>query len=169
MQSVHIVNEFYINRSVHRGLNLITIQQDATVFSLLYFCRQLYMFRLLTPIIRSSYSCNYSFWHWLTESATIQLNDESGWYETRMTSVRSCNYSCMNSWWWVLTPKTCRAAYRNVINWIQSHLVGQLFNSKWIHIALIATGKTTILKIILYLQNIYCSHFAECIFESPLQ
>ena len=32
-------------------------------FSLLYFCRQLYMFRVLTPIIRSSYSCNYSFWY----------------------------------------------------------------------------------------------------------
>ena len=27
------------------------------------------------------------------------------------------------------TPETCRAAYRNVINWIQSHLVGQLLNS----------------------------------------
>ena len=36
------------------------------LFSLLYFCRQLYMFRLLTPIIRSSYSCNYSFWYRLT-------------------------------------------------------------------------------------------------------
>ena len=22
------------------------------------------MFRVLTPIIRSSYSCNYSFWYW---------------------------------------------------------------------------------------------------------
>ena len=36
------------------------------LFSLLYFCRQLYMFRVLTPIIRSLYSCNYSFWYWLT-------------------------------------------------------------------------------------------------------
>ena len=26
------------------------------------------------------------------------------------------------------TPETCRAAYRNVINLIQSHLVGQLLN-----------------------------------------
>ena len=39
---------------------LITVQQDETVFSLLHFCRQLYMFRVLTPIIRSWYSCNYS-------------------------------------------------------------------------------------------------------------
>ena len=36
------------------------------LFSLLYFCRHIYMFRVLTPIIRSSYSCNYSFWYWLT-------------------------------------------------------------------------------------------------------
>ena len=168
MQSVQIVNEFYIHRSVHRGSNLIIVQQDATVFSLLYFCRQLYMFRVLTSISRSSYNCNYCFWHWLTGSATNQLNDESGRQQIQMTSARSCNYSWMNSWWMV-TPKTCRAAYRNVINWIQWHLVGQLFNSKWIHIALIATRKTTILKIILYLQNIYCSHFAEGMFESPLQ
>jgi len=34
--------------------NLIIVQQDATVFSLLYFCRQLYVFWVLTPIIRSS-------------------------------------------------------------------------------------------------------------------
>jgi len=38
------------------------------LFSLLHFCRQLYMFRVLTPIIRSWYSCNYSFWYWLTGS-----------------------------------------------------------------------------------------------------
>ena len=36
------------------------------LFSSLHFCRQLYMFRVLTPIIRSWYSCNYSFWYWLT-------------------------------------------------------------------------------------------------------
>jgi hypothetical protein len=34
---------------VQRESNLIIVQQDATVFSLLYFCRQLYMFRVLTP------------------------------------------------------------------------------------------------------------------------
>jgi len=41
------------------------------LFSLLYFCKQLYMFWVLTPIIRSSYNCNYSFWHWSTGSTTI--------------------------------------------------------------------------------------------------
>ena len=45
---------FNIHGSVHRESNLITVQQDATVFSLLYFCRQLYMFWVLTPIIRRS-------------------------------------------------------------------------------------------------------------------
>jgi len=48
---------------------------------------------VLTPIIRSSYNCNHSFWYWLTGSTTIrcrcwvgsyhmnqfQLNNESGW------------------------------------------------------------------------------------------
>jgi len=42
------------------------------LFSLLNFCRQLYMFRVLTPIIRSSYNCNYSFWYWLTGSTTMR-------------------------------------------------------------------------------------------------
>ena len=35
-------------------LNLIIVQQDATAFILLYFCRQLYMFRVLTSIISSN-------------------------------------------------------------------------------------------------------------------
>ena len=53
--------------------NLIVVQHDATVFSLLYFCRRLYMFRVLTPIISSSYNCNYSFWHWSTRCTTVNF------------------------------------------------------------------------------------------------
>ena len=30
------------------------------------------MFSALTPIIRSSYNCNYSFWYWLTGSTNIR-------------------------------------------------------------------------------------------------
>ena len=31
----------------------------------LRFCKLLYMFRVVTPpIIRSTYNCNYSIWHW---------------------------------------------------------------------------------------------------------
>jgi len=63
---------FYIHGSVHRESNLIIVQQDATVFSLLHSCRKLYMFRALTPIIRSSYSCNYSLWDWSTGYTTIR-------------------------------------------------------------------------------------------------
>jgi len=33
----------------------------------------------------------------------------------RLINTRSCNYSCTRSWWWVSTPETCRAAYRNAI------------------------------------------------------
>jgi len=39
-------------------------------------------------------------------------------YSFQLINTRSCNYSCTSSWWWVSTPETCRAAYRNVINWI---------------------------------------------------
>jgi len=66
------------------------------LFSLLHFCRQLYMFRVLTPFIRSSYNCIYSFWY-------------------QLINTRNCNYSCTSSWWWVSTPEICRAAYRNAI------------------------------------------------------
>jgi len=40
-------------------------QQDATKYSLLCFCKLLYMFRVVTPpTIRSTYNCNFSIWHW---------------------------------------------------------------------------------------------------------
>jgi len=42
----------------------IIVQQDATIYSLLYFYKLLYMFRVVTPpIIRSTNNCNYSIWH----------------------------------------------------------------------------------------------------------
>ena len=59
-----------------RGVNEIFVFNNfltrCDLFSLLHFCRQLYMFRVLTAIIRSWYSCNYSFWYWLTGSTTIR-------------------------------------------------------------------------------------------------
>ena len=60
-----IKDKFYIHGSVHREANWISVQKDETVFSVLHFCRQLYMFQVLTAI-RSWCSCNYSFWYWLT-------------------------------------------------------------------------------------------------------
>jgi len=43
--------EFYTQGSVHRESNLIVSQQDATVFSLLHFCTQLYMFNAFSDRI----------------------------------------------------------------------------------------------------------------------
>jgi len=56
----------------HVFLKLNNCPTRCDLFSLLHICRQLYMFRVLTPIIRSSYNCNYSFWHWSTGSITIR-------------------------------------------------------------------------------------------------
>jgi len=55
------------------------------LFSLLHFCRQLYMFRVLTPIITSSYNCNYSFWYWLTIRSCYWVGNDS--------CVSYCRYS----------------------------------------------------------------------------
>jgi len=56
---------FNIPGSVHRESMSIIVQQDATMYSLLYFCRLLCMFRVVTsPIIKSTYNCNYSIWQW---------------------------------------------------------------------------------------------------------
>jgi hypothetical protein len=49
---------------VHRESMSIIVQEDATVYSLLYFCKLPYMFRVVIPhIIRGTYNCNYSIWH----------------------------------------------------------------------------------------------------------
>jgi len=60
----------YTNRTVPKLVTLFKIEfcncpTRCDLLSLLYLCRQLYMFRVLTPITRSSYNCNYSFWYWL--------------------------------------------------------------------------------------------------------
>jgi hypothetical protein len=62
------------------------------LFSLLHYCRQLYMFQVSTPIIRSWYSCNYSFWYWLT--ALIVQQDAT--YSVCYITVGSC--TCFGCW-----------------------------------------------------------------------
>jgi hypothetical protein len=43
----------------------IIVQQVAAMYSLLYFSKLLYMFRVVTqPTIRSTHNCNCSIWHW---------------------------------------------------------------------------------------------------------
>jgi len=90
--------------------NLIIVQQDETVFSLLYSCRQLYMFRVLTPIIRSWHSCNYSFWHWSTGSATINVNG----HDTNILLIFSqALYKA--PWWWILCDPKYVGALLNIL------------------------------------------------------
>jgi len=65
---------FYVHVSVLRESMSITVQQDATIYSSLYFCKLLYMFRVVTPpIIRSTYNCNYSIWHWSNRLCFLPL------------------------------------------------------------------------------------------------
>jgi len=63
MLYIYIHTHTHIHGSVHHESNLINCPTRCDLFNLLLFCKQLYMFRVLTPIIRSWYSCNYSFWY----------------------------------------------------------------------------------------------------------
>ena len=64
------IHKFKLSTPCKVEFNNCPIRCD--LFSLLYFCGQLYMFRVLTSIIRSSYNCNYSFCYWLTGSTNIR-------------------------------------------------------------------------------------------------
>ena len=123
---------FSYSWTVHRESMSIIVQQDATMYSLLYFCKLLYMFRVVTPpIIRSTFNCNH-IWHWSNRLSYLPLwwrswnSNSSSISPTKgegnrdgLTSARCCNYSYMCSWWWVeLPPETCREVYRNIINCI---------------------------------------------------
>jgi len=98
---------FYVHGSVHRESMSITVQQDATIYTLFSFCKLLYMLQVVTPpIIRSTYNCSNLY--------MIVEDSRDG-----LTSARCCNYSYMCSWCWVeLPPETCRAVYRKRINCI---------------------------------------------------
>jgi hypothetical protein len=65
---------YFFCLSHNKKVMSIIVQQDATIYSLLYFCKPLYMFRVVTPpIIRSTYNCNYSIWHWSTRLCYLLL------------------------------------------------------------------------------------------------
>jgi len=130
-------SEFYIHGSVCHGSNWITVEQDATVFSLLYFCRQLYMFRVLTPIIGRSYSCNYNFWHcsgsvhhgsnWITveQDATLfsLLYFCRQLYMFRaLTPIIGRSYSCNYNFW------HCSGSVHHGSNWITVEQDATLFS-----------------------------------------
>jgi hypothetical protein len=88
------------------------------------------------------FTVHHYFIYLIHQASNIQYNQSrilklyisiiSGTFHSlHLTSARSCNYSCTSSWWWVSTPETRRATYRNIINWTQSHLVGQVLNLTW--------------------------------------
>jgi hypothetical protein len=97
---------------------------STVLYSLLYFCKLLYMFRVVNPpIIRRTYKCNHTIWHWsnrlwylpLSWNSWISCSTTKEGSRDGLTSARCCDYSYMCSWWWVeLPPETCTAVYRNI-------------------------------------------------------
>ena len=100
---------FNVHGSVHRE-SISVIVQDATMYSLLYFCKVLYMFLVVTPpIIRSRYNWNYSIWHWSSsENAVYEVSQRwevmhkpliFGWFHIlhfpKLTSAKCSNYGYM--------------------------------------------------------------------------
>jgi len=92
------------------SFNVNNCPKNATIYSLLYFCKVLYMFRVITPpIIRSTYNCNYSIWHrlyclplsWRRWNWKFKISTTAEVSRDCLTSARCCNYSYMCSWWWV--------------------------------------------------------------------
>ena len=69
IQSLLLILYTWVRASWNEFNNCPTI---CDLFSLLHFCRQLYIFRVLTPIIRSWYSCNCSFCYLLTAMSKIR-------------------------------------------------------------------------------------------------
>ena len=114
--NVYILKQLSV-LEVESNFSLITVRQDATVFSLLHFCRQLYVFRVLTPVIRSSYKCNYSFWYWLNGSATVCSRcwvgtDSCVSYDTHTFILFSLLHFCRQLYMFrVLTP-VIRSSYK---------------------------------------------------------
>jgi len=93
-------------------------------------CKPLYTLRVVSPpIIRSSYHCIYSNWHywdcycylswtWLDgnsfpSSHVHHLVTSTTCSSNGLNNARYCRYSDMSSWWWVVIPPvTCRAVCR---------------------------------------------------------
>jgi len=99
--------------SVHRESMSVIVQQAATIYNLLYFCKLLYKFRVVhPPIIKSTYNC--------VPSAVLEEMERSSNSSTiaegsrnDLTCARCCNYSYVCSWWWVeVPPETCRAVFQ---------------------------------------------------------
>jgi len=60
LRRIFVLETKYAKEELESEFNNCPTRCD--LLSLLRFCRQLYVFLVLTPIIRNLYSCNYSFW-----------------------------------------------------------------------------------------------------------
>jgi len=115
---------FYVQKSVHRVICGNNCPTRCKNIQFIYICKLLYMFRMVSPpIIRSSYHCTYSIWHywdrycylswtWLdgncSHLVTFATDGSNG-----LINARYCRYSDMSSWWWEEIPsETCTAVYR---------------------------------------------------------
>jgi len=72
---INFIFHFYVPLSVHRESMRITVQRYATIYSFISVNCSLYMFRMVTPpIIRSTYNCNHSIWHWSNRLCYLPLS-----------------------------------------------------------------------------------------------
>jgi len=78
------------------------------------------MFRVLTPIIRSTYNCNYSFWYWLTRYTTIR----SRYWVGTDSWVSYGRYSAVAQW------LRCCATIRKVAGSIPASVSGFFIDIK---------------------------------------
>jgi len=79
----YFLPEFYIRKCVYRKSMSITVQRDATIYSL---------------FIPANCSTCFGWWH--LYPTTIAGGSSSN----TATSTRCCKYSYMCSWWWVVSP-----------------------------------------------------------------
>ena len=116
--------KIYVHGPEHCESMSVIAQQNATIYSLLYFRKLLHMFSVMPPpIIRSTCNCSYSIWHWSDGTCYLPLSWRSQIDSSTIaagsstsSSARCCNYSYMYSWWWVeVSPETCRAVLQKCI------------------------------------------------------
>ena len=95
--------------------------RNSSYFRLLVFSKCLVLFHL---------SYFWGIWQSLPVCATRQLHDVisdrvvTEWYRNCGINMSSwMGSACKSSWWWVSTPETWRAAYRNIINCISRILL----------------------------------------------
>ena len=63
-KKAQIVCDFYIQGSVHREIHANNCPRRCKYIQIIYICKPLYMFRVVSPpIIRSSCHCIHSIWH----------------------------------------------------------------------------------------------------------